>query len=60
MLDTRILSFSVLSDQNGINVVIWGLVSSDRSARSDVGEEIECSAEGQVEGDMAFTNWSLE
>jgi hypothetical protein len=60
VFNTRVFSFSVLSDQDGIDVVVWGLVSGDGSARSDVGEKVECSAEGQVEGDMAFANWGLE
>jgi hypothetical protein len=60
MFDTRVFSFSVFSDQNSINVVVRGLVSSDRAAGSDVGEEVECSAEGQVEGDMALANWCLK
>jgi hypothetical protein len=46
MLDARVLSLGVLSDQDGIDIVVWGLVTGDRSARSDVGEKIECSAEG--------------
>jgi hypothetical protein len=59
MFDTRVFSFSVLSDQDGIDVIVWGLIASDRAARSDVGEEVECSSEGEVEGNMAFTNWCL-
>ena len=60
MLNSRVLSLGILPNQNGVNVVVRSLVSGNRSAGSDVSEEVESSAEGQVEGDMAFANWCLE
>lgn len=59
VLDARVFSLGVLSDQDGVNSIIWGLVASNGSAGPDVGEEVEGSAEGKIEGDMSFTNWCL-
>lgn len=56
MLDARVLALGVLADQDGIDVVVGGLVTGDGPARADVGEEIEGAAEGQVEGDVPFAN----
>lgn len=60
MLNTGIFPLSVLSDQDGVNAIVWGLISSNRAARSDVGKEVECPAESQVERDMAFADWGLK
>lgn len=59
MLDTRVLSFSVLADQDGVDVVVCGLVPSNRAARADIGKEVEGAAEGQVERDMTFADGGL-
>jgi hypothetical protein len=59
VLNARILALSVFTDQNRVDIVIRSLVSGNRFARSDVGEEVERSAEGQIEGDMAFTDGGL-
>ena len=40
-------------------MVVWRLVSDYRSARSNVGEEVERPPQGQVEGDMAFSHGRL-
>jgi hypothetical protein len=44
VLDTRVLSLGVLSDKNGVDVVVSGLVSLDGDTWSDVGKEGECSS----------------
>jgi hypothetical protein len=44
VLDTRVLSLGVLSDEDGVDVVVSGLVSLDGNTRSDVGEKRECSS----------------
>lgn len=44
MLNTRVLSLSVLTDENGVDVVVCSLVSLDGNTRSDVGEKGECSS----------------
>ncbi len=59
VLNTRVLSLSVLSDQDGVNTIVWGFVASDGAARADVGEEVEGAAESKVEGNVALSNWSL-
>jgi hypothetical protein len=59
VLNARVLSLSVLSDKDGINVIVWGLIASNGTARSDVGEEIECAAKSKIERNMAFSNWGL-
>jgi hypothetical protein len=60
MLDARVFSLSVLTDQDGVDVVVGCLVAGDGSAWSDVGEEVEGSAEGQVEGDVTLANGGRE
>jgi hypothetical protein len=59
MLNTRIFSLGILADKDGIYIIVWRLVSGDRSAGSNVGEEVKRSAESQVKGDMTFTNRRL-
>lgn len=56
VLDTTVLTLGVLSDQDGINAVVGGLVADNGLARADVGEQVEGSAEGQVKGDMALSD----
>lgn len=59
VLDARVFTLGVLSDQDGVDVIVGGLVASDRAAGSQVGEEVEGSSEGEVEGDMALANGGL-
>ncbi len=56
VLDTTVLSLSVLSDENGVYVVVWGLVAGDGNTWSNVGEERKGSTEGQVEGDVTLAD----
>lgn len=49
MLNSGVFALGVLTDQHSVDVVIWGLVSSNRAAWSQVGEEIECTTESQVQ-----------
>jgi len=60
MLDSRVLSFGVFTDQDGVYIVIWGFVAFERAAGSDVGEEVKGSSEGKVERDMTLANGSLQ
>lgn len=60
VLNARVLALGVLSDQDGVDVVVGGLVAGDGAAGSQVGKKVEGSAEGQVEGDMALANGGLE
>ena len=59
MFNTAVFSLGVLSDKNGVNIIVWGFITGNGFTRTDVGEKIECSAQGKVEGDMAFANWCL-
>lgn len=59
VLDARVLALGVLSDQDGVNAVVGGLEAGDGSARSQVGEQVEGSSQGQVEGDVALANGGL-
>jgi hypothetical protein len=49
MFDAGILSFCVLSDENGVNVIIRSLVTGNGDAGSDIGEKIESTSKSQIE-----------
>ena len=49
VLDTRVLSFCVFTDENGVNIIIWCLISGNGDAWPDVGEKVESPSECQVE-----------
>jgi hypothetical protein len=48
MFNSRVLPFSILSDDNGVDIIIWCFVALDGPARSDVGEEVESSTKSEV------------
>lgn len=56
VLDTRVLPLGVLSDEDRVDVIVRGLVTLDRDTRSDVGEQVEGSSEGEVEGDVSLSD----
>jgi len=56
VLDTGILSLRVFADEDGVNVVVRSLEALDRGARSDIGKEVECPAEGQVKRHMSLAD----
>lgn len=60
VLNARVLSLSVLTDEDSVDTIVWGLVASNGAAWTNVGEEVECAAEGKVEGDVALANWGSE
>jgi len=60
VLNTRVFTLGVLSDQDSVDIVVRGLVASNGAAGSQVSEEVEGSAEGKVERDVALANGSLE
>lgn len=49
VLNSGVFTLGVLTDQHSVDVVIWGLVSSNRAAWSQVGEEVESTTESQVQ-----------
>lgn len=57
MLDTRVLSLCVLTNDDRVDIVVRGLVALNGAAGADVGEEGEGAAEGEVEGDVALSDW---
>jgi hypothetical protein len=59
VLNARILALGVLTDQDGVDVIVGGLVSGNRAAGTEVGEEVEGTAQSQVEGDVALADGSL-
>lgn len=59
VLNAGVFSLGVLSDENGVDVVVWGLESRNGAAGTHVGEEVECAAEGKVQGDVALANGCL-
>lgn len=59
MFNARIFSFSILSDEDSVDVVVGSFEAGNREAWSHVCEEVECSSEGQVEGDMAFSDCGM-
>jgi len=59
MLNPGVLSLGVFTDKYSIDIIVWGLVTSNGLARANVRKKIECATESEVERDMAFTNGSL-
>lgn len=60
VLDARVLALGVLADQDGVDVVVGGLVAGDGAAGPQVGEEVEGAAQGEVERDVALADWGGE
>lgn len=64
VLNARVFSLGVLADQDGVDIVVGRLVAGDGAAGTDVGEEVEGAAEGEVERDVTLANgrgqWALE
>jgi hypothetical protein len=60
MLNAGVFTLGVLSDQDGVDVVVWGLVASDGAAGSQVSEEVEGSSEGEVKRDVTLADGSSE
>ncbi len=54
VLDPGVFAFCVLSDEDGVDIVVWRLVARDGSAGPHVGEEVEGSAQGEIQGDVPF------
>lgn len=56
MLDTRVFALSVLSNEDGVDIIVGGLVALDGCARSNICKEVEGTTQSQVEGYVAFAN----
>ena len=59
VLDAGVLALGVLTDEDGVDVVVGGLEAGNGAARTDVGEEVEGTAEGEVERDVALADGGL-
>lgn len=59
MLNPTIFSFGIFTNKDRVDVIIWGFVAGDGYAGTDVGKEVESTAKGEVERDMAFSYRSL-
>jgi hypothetical protein len=59
VLDARVLALGVLTDEDGVDVVVGGLIAGNGLARAQVGEEVEGTAEGQVERDVTLADGGL-
>ena len=59
VFDSGVFALGVFADEDGVNVGVGGLVAGDGFAGADIGEEVEGAAEGEVEGDVAFTDGGL-
>jgi hypothetical protein len=60
VLNARVLSLGVLTDQDGVDVVVRGLEANDGLAGSHVREKVKGSAESEVERDVALADGGLE
>lgn len=59
VLDARVFTLGVLTDQDRVNAVVGGLEAGHGAAGTEVGEKVEGTAQSQVEGDVALANGSL-
>ena len=60
MLKSAVLSFSVLSYSNEINVLIWGINAFNRFARPYVSKQMKLFSQSHVQRSKAFADWSLK
>lgn len=56
MLNTGVLSFGVLANENGIDVIVRRLESLDRGTGANIGEKLEGAAKCQVQRDMSLAD----
>ena len=56
MLNTGVLALRVLPNENSVDVLVRGLEALDRSARTNVGEEVESPPERQVQRNMTLAD----
>ena len=59
VLDAGVFAFRVLSDQDSIDVIVGGLEACYGAAGSQIGEEVESSAESEIEGYVTFADGGL-
>lgn len=59
MLNAGVFALGVFADENGVDIVVGGFIACNGFAGADVSEEVEGTAEGEVQRDMAFADGSL-
>ena len=59
VFDPGVFTLGVFSNKYGVDIIVSSFISSNGFTRSDVGEQVESSAKGKIEGYMSFSNWSL-
>lgn len=57
MLDTRVFTFRVLADEDRIDVVVGRLESLDGRTGPDIGEQVKCSTQCQVERNVTLPDY---
>ncbi|KAH3680001.1 hypothetical protein WICPIJ_008477 [Wickerhamomyces pijperi] len=57
VFDTGVFTFGVFSDQDGVDVFVWGGVTFNGLGWSDVGEKIKGLSQGQVQRSVTLTDW---
>lgn len=60
MLDTRVLSLGVLTDENGVDVVVSSLVTVDGNTWANVCEKGKGTTKSQVERDVTLADRGSE
>lgn len=60
VLNTRVFTLGVLTDQDSVDTVVGGLVTGDGAAGTDVGEKVEGTAQSQVQRDVTLTDGGLK
>lgn len=59
VLDTRVFTLRVLTDQDSVDIVVGGLVTRNGPAGTHVCEEVEGTTESKVHGDVTLANGGL-
>lgn len=60
VLDTTVLTLGVLTNENGVHIIVGGLVASNALAGTHVGEKVEGTTQGQVQTLVTLTNGGSE
>jgi hypothetical protein len=60
VLNTGVFTLGVLTNQDSVDTIVRGLVPGNGAAGTDVGEQVEGTAQSQVEGDVTLTDGGLK
>jgi hypothetical protein len=60
VLNAGVFTLGVLTDQDGVDIIVGGLVASDGAAGTDVGEEVEGTTESEVQRNMSLSDGGLD